>query len=334
MHLHKISKLVVFICILTMMSCNGQKQKKEENNPLEKDTTTTNSNSPATLQRCATMQVLEHKMTAHPEYRQVMERIETFCQSYEMAKKENDTTRLSIPVVVHVIYSTEEENISKEQIHSQIDVLNEDFNKQNADIDQVPAVFETLIANIGIHFDLKEIKRISSERKSWGTNDEMKFSTNGGSDAISPDTHLNIWVCPIGASILGYAQFPGLGEATTDGIVVSPQFFGTTGFVQAPFDKGRTATHEVGHWLNLRHIWGDGACEQDDFVDDTPVSNKPNNGCPTFPVVNCNSNDMFMNYMDYTNDACMHLFTKGQKTRIDAIFAAGGPRESFVKNLQ
>ena len=157
----------------------------------------------------------------------------------------------------------------------------------------------------------------------------MKYASNGGSDAVTPNAALNIWVCNIGGGILGYAQFPG-GNSNTDGVVVSPQYFGTTGFVSSPFDGGRTATHEVGHWLNLRHIWGDGRCRQDDFVADTPSSDAPNYGCPSYPTVNCRSNDMTMNYMDYVNDDCMYMFSQGQKERMRALFASGGPRATFV----
>ncbi|MFD0863383.1 zinc metalloprotease [Sungkyunkwania multivorans] len=236
---------------------------------------------------------------------------------------------INIPVVVHVIYSNSNENISDAQINSQIAVLNKDFNATNSDVNQVPAEFAGRVADSDINFTLSQVIRVSSTRTSWGTNDAMKSSANGGSDVVSPDTHLNIWVCNIGGGILGYAQFPG-GAAATDGVVVSPQYFGTTGFVQAPFDGGRTTTHEVGHYLNLRHIWGDGRCRQDDFVADTPSSDRPNYGCPSYPTAHCRSNDMTMNYMDYVDDACMYMFSEGQKTRMRALFAPGGTRDGFV----
>jgi len=114
--------------------------------------------------------------------------------------------------------------------------------------------------------------------------------------------------------------------------VVDYAYFGRGGSAQAPFDLGRTCTHEVGHWLNLRHIWGDGRCRQDDFVADTPSSDGPNYGCPGFPTTNCKTADMTMNYMDYVNDACMYMFTDGQRNRMRAIFASGGPRESYLVN--
>lgn len=235
---------------------------------------------------------------------------------------------ITIPVYVHVIYSNAQENISDAQINSQMAVLNADFRKTNNDINQVPAEFAGLTADSEIQYTLAGVTRTASSRTSWGTNDDMKRASAGGVNPITPSTHLNIWVCNIGGGILGYAQFPG-GSSSTDGVVVGSNYFGTTGYVSAPFNGGRTLTHEVGHYLNLRHIWGDGRCRQDDFVADTPSSDGPNYGCPSYPTINCQSADMTMNYMDYTNDACMNMFSVGQKLRMRALFAAGGARESM-----
>ncbi|MGO4913501.1 zinc metalloprotease [Leeuwenhoekiella sp. W20_SRS_FM14] len=236
---------------------------------------------------------------------------------------------ITIPVVVHVIYSNSQENISDAQIQSQIAILNQDFNATNGDVNNVPSEFAGLVADSDINFTLSQTIRVASTRTSWGTRDEMKFASNGGSNVVAPQTHLNLWICNIGGGILGYAQFPG-GSSSTDGVVISPQYIGNTGYVAAPFNKGRTATHEVGHYLNLRHIWGDGRCQQDDFVADTPSSDAPNYGCPSYPTVNCRTTDMTMNYMDYVDDACMYMFSEGQKSRMRAIFGSGGPRASFL----
>ncbi len=232
---------------------------------------------------------------------------------------------INIPVYVHVVYSNSNENISDAQISSQMRVLNDDFRMQNSDASNTPAEFAGVAADSEITFTLANTFRYSNSRTSWGTNDAVKSAY----PPVSPSTHLNIWVCNIGGGILGYAQFPG-GNLSTDGVVCAPQYFGTTGFVQAPFNKGRTMTHEVGHYLNLRHIWGDGRCRQDDFVSDTPSSDGPNYGCPSYPTVNCRSNDMTMNYMDYTDDACMSLFSQGQKERMRATFQSGGGRASIL----
>ena len=232
---------------------------------------------------------------------------------------------VNIPVVVHVVYSNAQENISDAQINSQIAVLNDDFSATNSDAANTPSEFASLVADSDITFTLASVQRHSNSKTSWGTNDQVKSTY----PPVSPSTTLNIWVCNIGGGILGYAQFPG-GPSATDGVVISPQYFGNTGYVSAPFDKGRTATHEVGHYLNLRHIWGDGRCRQDDFVADTPSSDGPNYGCPSFPTVNCKSTDMTMNYMDYTNDACMYMFSEGQKSRMRTIFMSGGPRAAMA----
>lgn len=232
---------------------------------------------------------------------------------------------VNIPVVVHVIYSNSQENISDQQINSQIAVLNADFGATNADASNVPSEFAGLVADSDVSFTLANVFRHSNSRTQWGTNDDMKYAY----PPVSPSNTLNIWVCNIGGGILGYAQFPG-GPASTDGVVISPQYFGNTGYVAAPYDQGRTATHEVGHYLNLRHIWGDGRCRQDDFVADTPDSDGPNYGCPSYPTVNCKSNDMTMNYMDYVYDQCMYMFSEGQKARMRTLFMDGGARTGFV----
>lgn len=235
---------------------------------------------------------------------------------------------VTIPVYVHVVYSNSNQNISTSQVNSQIAVLNADFRKANNDLN-LPSgsTFENDATDSEIEFSLAGTFRYSDSRSSWGTNNAVKSAY----PPVTPSTHLNIWVAEIGGGILGYAQFPG-GNSATDGVVISPQYFGTTGFVAAPFDKGRTATHEVGHYLNLRHIWGDGRCRQDDFVTDTPSSDGPNYGCPSFPTTNCKTTDMTMNYMDYTDDACMYMFTDGQRNRMRAIFASGGARASLAGN--
>ncbi|WP_299668543.1 zinc metalloprotease [uncultured Polaribacter sp.] len=235
---------------------------------------------------------------------------------------------VNIPVYVHVVYSNSNQNISNAQVTSQINVLNEDFRKTNNDLN-LPSgtTFANDATDAEIEFTLANTFRYANARTSWGTRNEVKAAY----PPVTPSTHLNIWVAEIGGGILGYAQFPG-GASATDGVVISPQYFGTTGFVAAPFDKGRTATHEVGHYLNLRHIWGDGRCRQDDFVADTPSSDGPNYGCPSYPTVNCKTPDMTMNYMDYTNDACMYMFTDGQRNRMRAILVAGGARASLAGN--
>ncbi|WP_299115882.1 zinc metalloprotease [uncultured Winogradskyella sp.] len=229
---------------------------------------------------------------------------------------------LNIPVYIYVIYSNSSQNISDAQINSQMAVLNADFNDTN--FNDVRAEFQGLGADVDINFMTPVVDRQFNSTSSWGTNNAVK------SVYPAQPGYLTMWVANIGGGILGYAQFPG-GNASTDGVVMSPQYFGTTGTAQAPFDGGRTTTHEVGHWMNLRHIWGDGRCRQDDFVSDTPSSDAPNYGCD-LGERSCRTTDMVENYMDYSDDDCMGLFTEGQKARMRAVFAPGGARASLVGN--
>lgn len=300
--------------------------------------TADNTANPVNLKRqCASMEVLAEQLKADPTLADRMQAIEDFTTKFVNDKNNNSQLRLvngviEIPVVVNVLYRTTAENISQAQIQSQIDVLNEDYNAANADISKIPTVFSSLKANYGIRFVLDQIIRKSTTKKSWGTNDAMKKSSQGGINPTSPTTKLNLWACTLSGGVLGYAQFPG-GSSSTDGVVILNTAFGRTGTVAAPYNKGRTATHEVGHWLNLRHIWGDATCGND-LVSDTPTAQTSNFGCPSFPHYgSCSTTnpEMTMNYMDYTDDACMYMFTNGQKARSLALFATGGARAAFAQ---
>ncbi|CAM1350229.1 GEVED domain-containing protein [Tenacibaculum halocynthiae] len=292
---------------------------------------------------CHAMENLEHRQSQDPLLKERMQKIEAFTQKRvkEMQNTKNKIVGnvIQLPVVVHVIYSNSQENISVAQIQSQIDVLNEDFRRTNADktnkwSQAADTEIEFYLAKVDPNGNpTTGITRKSSTKTSWGTSDAMKKLSQGGVNPWNTAEYLNMWVCNIGGGILGYAQFPG-GSAATDGVVMSPQYFGSkdkgTGFyLAAKFDKGRTTTHEVGHFLNLRHIWGDGACGTDDFVSDTPESDAANYGCVTGHT-SCGSEDMVQNYMDYSDDACMNLYTAGQKTRMRAVLDAGGVRRSLA----
>jgi hypothetical protein len=282
--------------------------------------------------KCASEQLLEIEMKE--DYKRAVE-IDNIERHTKQARLINGI--ITIPVVVNVLWRTSMENISLAQIQSQIEVLNEDFNLRNADTSKIPDLFKQLRANIGISFALDTVIRKQTTVTSWGTNNYIKRSVYGGIDATSPTTKLNIWVGTLSNNLLGYAQFPG-GTAATDGVVVLNRAFGSrlkfsSGYYLTNFDRGRTATHEIGHWMNLRHIWGSGTCG-DDLVGDTPQANASNRGCPVFPHLStCIGTpiEMTMNYMDYTNDACMYMFTNGQKARALAIFSVGGSRYLFAQ---
>ena len=280
---------------------------------------------------CASHEVHEQQLRENPELAAKMSEIERFTQD-AITNGRLVNGKIQIPVVVNVLYRTAAENISLTQIQSQIDVLNKDFNATNSDFNQVPSTFSGVKANVGISFVLDAVYRKATTKSSWGTRDAMKKTNQGGLNPTSPTTKLNLWVCTIGGGILGYAQFPG-GSSATDGVVIDSKYLGTTGTATAPFNKGRTATHEVGHWMNLRHIWGDTTCGSD-LVSDTPTHNTANYGIPAFPHYSTCSGtpiEMTMNYMDYTDDAGMYMFSNGQKSRMLAIFASGGSRFSFAQ---
>ena len=298
--------------------------------------------------QCASMDVLNAQLAADPTRGQRLEAIEaqtrrSIASGQTRASFTAAGAVIVIPVVVHVLYNTAVQNISDAQVQSQIDVLNEDFRKRNADATKTPSMFTGLVSDIGIEFRLATRTPLGAvtngiihkytKTQSWGTNDAMKNSKRGGADAWDTGKYLNIWACNLGQGLLGYAQFPG-GAASTDGVVCLYSAFGSrakaAGTYINTYDLGRTTTHEVGHWLNLRHIWGDAACGND-LVSDTPTQQTSNYGCPTFPKVTCsNQGDMSMNYMDYTDDACMYMFSTGQSARMNALFGSGGVRASLL----
>jgi hypothetical protein len=312
--------------LLITTGCNKSSSSHDETIPSEDDQV-------VTLRNCAAQDVLEEQMKADASLRDRMNDIEAFTQRFA---QNPDAQRLvngviEIPVVVNVLYRTAAQNISEAQIQSQIDVLNEDFSATNSDYNKTSTYNTVKSGNIAVRFVLDQVVRRQTSKSSWGTNDAMKRASQGIAPT-SPTTKLNLWVCNLGGGILGYAQFPG-GNPATDGVVVDDNACGRTGTAAAPFNKGRTATHEVGHWMNLRHIWGDATCGNDQ-VGDTPVHNTANFGCPAAGHRSTCSGqpvEMTMNYMDYTDDACMYMFSAGQETRMLAVFASGGPRNSFAQ---
>ena len=262
----------------------------------------------------------------------------------------NTADIITIPVVVHVVHSTPLQNISEAQIHSQIAVLNQDFRRMNADTVNTPAIFRTIAADSRIEFCLATqtpdgimtngITRTATNQSNFNTNDEVKSNSTGGQDAWDASQYLNIWVAPLVNGLFGYAQFPN-GNPTTDGIVIDYRFFGTTGTAMLPFNLGRRATHEVGHWLNLSHIWGTIGCNSDDGIVDTPTSSGPSfvSAPCTFPNRNTcieptnDLPDMFQNFMDNTPDVCMNLFTVGQSRMMRTQLETGGARFSIQQSM-
>ncbi len=286
--------------------------------------------------QCGTMVSHFRLLEIHPEFRVRQQQLERATALRMTPGVRIRKKSITIPVVVHVVYNKPDENISSAQIRSQIRVLNRDFQARNPDRKKTPEVWKGLVASAGIRFALAKkapdgrgtsgITRTKTLQASFGDDDGVKSATTGGVDPWPTDKYLNIWVCNL-QPWLGYAQFPG-GPAATDGVVVLYSAFGTSGTATDPFNLGRTATHEIGHWLNLRHIWGDTEdCSGTDLVDDTPNAAGPNYGKPTFPHISCKNGpngDMFMNYMDYVDDNSMFMLTPQQVSRMEAALA--GPR--------
>lgn len=251
---------------------------------------------------------------------------------------------ITVPVVVHVLYYNSEQNLPKQQIESQIAVLNEDFRKLNDDTVNIPDRFREFAADPQIEFCLAQfdpdgnptdgIVRVAVGIEEIGATDKYYRASTGGSDIWDPRYYLNIWVCEINGKTLGFAYLPGSAPANKDGIVVDYRVFGTVGRLAADHNLGRTTTHEVGHYFNLLHPWGtEEGCQYDDGVSDTPLQEKPNSHCPNGPRFSCDNaplGDMHMNYMDYTMDRCSNLFTHGQKSRM--LAALNNYRETLYSS--
>lgn len=300
---------------------------------------------------CGTMEILEQQLQQDPDMRARMEAIERHTAQYQQNADGSSRVVITIPVVFHIVHNGDalgtNENISDALVLAQLNQMNQDFSLTNSDASLIPALFQPVAANTEIQFCLAQrkpdgtattgINRINGGQSSWTYN---QIESNLKPSTIwDRNQYLNVWSVIFGggdAGLLGYAQFPG-GSASTDGVVV---LYSSVGSVANPnpaggnYARGRTLTHEVGHWLNLRHIWGDATCGND-FVADTPVHNTSNGGCPSYPHYStCSGNpvEMTMNYMDYTYDACMYMFTAGQGTRMQAVLASGGARYSLTSS--
>lgn len=290
---------------------------------------------------------------------------ETYVLNYTgtAARRIVTTNVMTIPVVVHVVYNKEIENIDDTQIYSQISRLNKDYRKLNEDIIKVPDVWKSVAGDSRIEFKLacsdpdgkktNAITRTHTNETEFTVDDDpntpekIKITAEGGRDPWDTTRYLNIWVCNLQRGLLGYAQFP-RGDPLTDGVVISHWAFGENGSVldsnnpfKTKFNMGRTSTHEIGHWLDCFHIWGDETlfedpCSLSDNVADTPNQKSSNFGIPTFPSTEQACPDtgpngtMFVNYMDYTDDAGMYMFTLGQIIRMHATL--NGPRSSLLQS--
>jgi hypothetical protein len=257
------------------------------------------------------------------------------------------------------LYNTAVFNITDEKIVSQLKVLNEDFRKKNADVTKTPAEFADRVADVGIEFVMASkdpqgnatdgIIRVATQVDGYSGSNPMGtipvedlalFQTSkGGSDIWPSDRYLNIYVAEMSnrlgeVGLAGYSSYPGA-DARVDAVVIDPRTFGTLAPLSQGHELGRTATHEIGHWFNLHHIFGTADnCSSTDYVDDTPSTGTRYLGHPTYPQNSCGHSNMFMNFMDYVDDDAMYLFTKGQRDRMRKTFFTGGGRNKLYLNVK
>jgi hypothetical protein len=277
--------------------------------------------------RCGSHEAVKQQMSADPAYAKKVEELLKNKGNYQRAKKKGPPAQssITIPVVVHVLYYTAAQNIPDAQVQSQIDVLNEDFTATNNDYNNYDAGYAAVKGDMDINFCLVQVIHKQTKHKSFGLNDNMKYTKRGGSDAVDPLHTLNIWVCDLGSSLLGWAYYPGIAPEKF-GVVCHTNAFGRGDQynLYPEFNLGRTTTHEMGHCLGLLHIWGDRTCGSDE-VDDTPLHNTANVDCPEEGHLStCTGTplEMWMNYMDYTDDSvCIFLVMARWQEQISLLIA-------------
>ncbi len=283
------------------------------------------------IDKCGTMANLSRlensDVTLHTRMNSMEEQIQRYINNLSDNRMNNST--ITIPVIVHVVYHNASQNIDDSLITSQIDVLNEDYNIDNSDNVNVLPYFKSRIGNTSIRFALATkdpngnstsgIRRVQTSVSSFTIDDKVKHTSQGGDDAWDAARYFNVWVCNLSGGTLGYSQFPG-GANATDGCVIQYDAFGRIS-TNAPFNYGRTLTHESGHWLNLYHIWGDALCGNDS-VADTPTQTNATFGPQNCQRISCSNGpdgDCYMDFMDYTDDQFMLMFTQGQVIRMQAV---------------
>jgi hypothetical protein len=298
--------------------------------------------------RCGSAEYMKQALINNPSLKISNQHIERFIQTHNshstsaaINARPAAPVIIKIPVVIHVIYHLPVENISLEAIHNQMEALNRDYRRTNADSINTPVYFKELAADSKIEFELAKvdpegkatsgIERVYSPVAKWFSDDKMKYTSGFGANGWDAESYLNIWVCNM-YDLLGYSSI--MGDAKEkDGVVINYFVFNNLDD-GGDYNSGRSAVHEIGHWLSLKHLWGDADCG-DDGVDDTPQQSTYTAGCPGGIRTSCGNSpngDMYMNFMDYTNDPCMNLFTNGQKDRMRALFNEGGFRNSILSS--
>lgn len=338
-------KLLFGALALSLMSaCNNDSMTNQNETQINSEASSTAFT--ATERNCPSEEMRNEALKNDPALRQKVADLEAnaenFAKKAAMGKVLADGT-VEIPVVVNVLYSNATENVSDARITEQIDVLNADYGGTNTDVSKIPTEFQGVKAgDVKVRFKLVNTIRKSTTKSSWTKTDRdknnMKLASKGGIDATNTANNFNIWVVgrmpDTRGDILGYSSWPEDAGTWKDGVVIAAPFFGKTG-TSANFNLGRTATHEVGHYLGLRHIWGDTTCG-DDLIADTPTQTTANTGNPTYPLYNTcygvKRSVMFMNYMDYSDDKSLYMFSAGQKTKMQSVVSATGLRAGLRVN--
>ncbi len=299
------------------------------------------NNSTTSKRICATDDIHQQKMNTDPEYAKSYNELESLVSKFVAQNPNGSSSKavVTIPVVFHVVLTAAQfTTFLDSRITEQMTVLNRDYAGLNTH--SMGAFSTTLKSNTELQFCLAAVtptggvsngieKKILATSQAWGTSSTIKHTSQGGLDAWDVNRYLNIWVCNLGSGLCGYALYPTSPLSTELGLVCHYQYVGVTG-ASAPYNLGGTTTHEIGHCFNLKHIWADAAgCSPDDLIADTPPQDQENYGTPSSPLYDaCSTTSpgvMFMNFMDYVDDVAYANFTPGQKTRIQACFAAGGP---------
>lgn len=325
-------KLFFGALMALVISCNSE---NETNSPLNSSA----EQSDLTASKgalCGSDIVRQRLLAEDPAAMQRMLQLESKTAEYIQQKKLGRVLAdgsVEIPVIFNVLYTSSANNVSDARINSQIDVLNKAFASTHADVSSIPAEFQAVNAgDTKIKFRLVQVNRKSTTKSRWSPDDKMKKASTGGVDATDPTKYLNIWVVDYmpyqSGYVLGYATFPESAGLWNDGVVMMDDFVGAGG-PDATHNKGRVTVHEVGHYLNLRHIWGDANCGND-LVDDTPQQITLHRGVPTYPKYETcggvSRSVMFMNYMDYSDETTLFMFTQKQNDRMQATVSATGPR--------
>lgn len=295
--------------------------------------------------KCGTPEAIAQALAKNPALIRKMENFNRLAEKYAPQRIPGNINRspgniISIPVVVHIVLP-DPSVVSDAQVASQIAEINTDYSAANADTSRVPTVWKSLVGDMQMQFCLAAqtpegdpsngIIRVKTTRTQFSINNacsDVKHASTGGSDIWNSAEYLNIWVCNLEGNYLGVTTPPGLYPDDEQGVVIQYNAFGTTGGLQRAYDLGRTTTHEIGHYFYLFHPWGngDGTCSPGDYVDDTPPQYGPVYDCPAFPHTDqCSPNPpgvMFMNFMEYVDDSCMYMFTKGQVARAQSSLYA------------